>query len=233
MLPKFVSVLTGILAMAALPVTAVKTGLTAGALNISQEAYNLIVNDECGGEGYYNRRYIRPQWPGGASGVTVGIGYDCGYNTKAQIAADWAHLGTERVAALQSVAGLKGQTAKSALGRTRHVVISWQEAKATFDKKTVSRFGDMTATAFKGITAAPDHCEGVMLSIVFNRGALMTGSTRLEMRQCRDAIAAGRLHEVPGYIRSMRRLWVGKGLDGLLKRRLAEAALFERGLNAK
>ena len=232
MLTKLLSVLAvGILGMTALPTVVKLTGIAAGPLTISQEAYNLIVNEECGGEGYYNRHAIHPEWPGGASGVTVGVGYDCGYNTKAQIASDWAHLGNERIAALQSTAGIKGGSAKIALNRVRHVTISWEEAKITFDKKTVSRFGGMTAAAFPKITDTPDDCEGVMLSIVFNRGSSLAGDSRLEMRQIRDAITNHRWDDGPQYILNMRRLWYGKHLDGLLSRRVKEAALWRRGLD--
>ena len=53
---------------------------------------------------------------------------------------------------------------------------------------------------------------------------------RLEMRQIRDAMQAADFSPIPDLIRSMKRLWQGKGLDGLLARRDAEAALFEKGL---
>jgi GH24 family phage-related lysozyme (muramidase) len=50
------------------------------------------------------------------------------------------------------------------------------------------------------------------------------------MRAVRDAVAAGDLQEIATQIRAMKRLWVGKGVDGLLKRRDAEARLVETGL---
>lgn len=37
----------------------------------------------------YNRKYGFPSVPSNASGVTIGIGYDLGMNTVAQIRADW------------------------------------------------------------------------------------------------------------------------------------------------
>ena len=53
---------------------------------------------------------------------------------------------------------------------------------------------------------------------------------RLEMREIRDAMQAAEFNPIPDLIRSMKRLWQGRGLDGLLARRDAEAALFEKGL---
>jgi GH24 family phage-related lysozyme (muramidase) len=50
--------------------------------------------------------------------------------------------------------------------------------------------------------------------------------SRVEMKNTQ-----GKITDIPAQIRSMKRLWVGKGLDGLIKRREGEAALFEEGLN--
>jgi GH24 family phage-related lysozyme (muramidase) len=51
------------------------------------------------------------------------------------------------------------------------------------------------------------------------------------MRAVRDAVAAGDLQEIANQIRAMKRLWEGKGLDGLLKRRDAEADLVESAID--
>ena len=57
---------------------------------LSDKAYNLILKYEVGGgSAYYNKALKNPCYPGGASGVTIGIGYDLGYNTKAQFTNDW------------------------------------------------------------------------------------------------------------------------------------------------
>ena len=50
---------------------------------------------------------------------------------------------------------------------------------------------------------------------------------RREMRAIRDAVAAKDLKEIADQLRSMTRLWEGKNLAGLLKRRDAEADLVE------
>ena len=58
---------------------------------ISQAAIDLIVCEEVSGKEVYERNYRRPEWPGGSSGVTIGIGYDvgAGVSDKAQLWADW------------------------------------------------------------------------------------------------------------------------------------------------
>jgi hypothetical protein len=50
------------------------------------------------------------------------------------------------------------------------------------------------------------------------------------MRAIRQHMAERRFDRIPDEFRSMKRLWRGKGLDGLLGRRDREAALFETGL---
>ncbi len=46
-----------------------------------------------------------------------------------------------------------------------------------------------------------------------------------------DDFVSGNLNDIPNQFRSMKRLWVGKGLDGLIIRREDEAKLFEEGLS--
>ena len=47
------------------------------------------------------------------------------------------------------------------------------------------------------------------------------------MRAIRDAVARQDMKDIAVQLRLMKRLWVGKNLDGLLKRRDAEAELVE------
>ncbi len=52
------------------------------------------------------------------------------------------------------------------------------------------------------------------------------------MRAVRDAVARKDLREIAGQIRAMKRLWEGQGLDGLLRRRDAEADLVESAIGS-
>jgi GH24 family phage-related lysozyme (muramidase) len=79
----------------------------------------------------------------------------------------------------------------------------------------------------------PRLCFGVLVSLVYNRGTSMTDTSgvpgsRKEMRDIRDAVAAGRITDVPAALRAMKRLWP-EG-NGLRDRREREAKLFEEGL---
>ena len=204
--------------------------IPAGPLRISPEARALIVEFETGGQAYYRKALAKPTWPGGASGVTVGIGYDVGYNTRAAVLSDWKALPEGSRNALASAAGVKGAAAKPRASALKWIVVPWETAEAVFVTNTMPRFGLMTSTSFSGITTKHGHVQGSLLSIVFNRGASMSGDSRREMRSIRSYVAAGNIRAIPGQIRSMKRLWYGKGLDGLLRRREAEARLVERSL---
>jgi hypothetical protein len=61
--------------------------------HVSPAAYNLIVQHETGGRGYYEKVYKgRPAWPGAQSGITIGFGYDLGYYSSDGFESDWSVL---------------------------------------------------------------------------------------------------------------------------------------------
>jgi hypothetical protein len=203
-----------------------------GPLTVSPEAKDLIVYYESGGETYYKKNLTKITWPGGASGATGGIGYDFGYNTKDQIAKDWAFLGPKSLALLQSTAGMKGQAGKAAAARIKPFVsISWADANKVFEGNTMPRFSKLTYDTFPGIEKTHPHVQGAVLSVVFNRGASLSGDSRKEMLDIKIHVKNKNYYLIPNDILAMRRLWVGKGLDGLIKRRVAEANLANRAFS--
>ena len=200
-------------------------------LAVSEEGVQLIIEFEVGGESYYNSKLSKPTYPGGASGPTVGIGYDLGYNTPGQIEADWGDvLDAGTVSRLKAVAGLKRGEAQSAISGMKDISIPFEAAKQVFYKRTMPRFAKQTQGAFPGTEHLHGHCQGSLLSLVFNRGPALKGGRRVHMRQIREAIVANNPSPVPGYFRDMKSIWAGEGLNGLLRRRDAEASLFQQGL---
>lgn len=203
---------------------------------ISQTAFDLIVEFEVSSEVLYNKLYRRPTRPGGASGVTVGIGYDCGYSTAAQIRSDWGGvLPASMVAALASVAGLTRTRAASALASVRSKVdVPWAAALAVFSNTSLPKYVALAAKLPNWDKLSPD-CKGALVSLVYNRGASFgnSGSRYQEMRNIRAHMAAERFSAVAAELRSMKRIWAGDAsLRGLLVRRDKEADLFQRGLKA-
>jgi len=217
---------------AKLGISPIEATLLSSATIISDAAYKLIIKYEVGGgESYYNKCLKTPEYPGGESGVTIGIGYDLGYTTYTQFASDWkSYLMPEIFTLLSQHLGKKGGAAKSIIHTLNNVVIPWSAAETVFKNCDIPRYIKQTIAAFPTSDKLKPDAFGALVSLVFNRGGSMTGDSRLEMRNIRDAIS-GVIHveNVYQYIAdqflSMKRLWIGKGLDGLLARRGEEAVL--------
>lgn len=171
------------------------------------------------------------EWPGEASGITIGAGYDLGYTPADQFEQDWSpYLTADQIERLKDVIGLKGQDARRRAGEFRDIRIKTADAEEVFKQRTLPKYSKQTEDAFPGVDELPPKVQGALVSLVFNRGGGMNGDSRREMRAVRDAVANGDLQEIANQIRAMKRLWEGKGLDGLLRRRDAEADLVESAI---
>jgi hypothetical protein len=197
-------------------------------IRVSRRSMDMLIGFEVSSEAQYNRSYQKPIWPGGESGVTVGIGYDLGFNNRATIAAAWKDfVSPSTLSMLQSVAGLTGGEAKSALAGTRSVVIDYTTALSVFYQTTLPIYARRTKDVYAGMEKLPPDAQGALLSLVYNRGESITGPSRTEMKNIAGLVAAQDLKGIAKQIRNMKRLWQGKNLPGLLARRDQEAALVE------
>lgn len=198
---------------------------------LTKRTYDLIIKYETGGESYYNKALHRPTYPGGQSGVTIGIGYDLGYNTAEGFARDWKNkLDAKVFARLHGCLGLKGKAAAAKIAALKDISISWENAIEVFNNRTLPRFIKLTKTSFPGSDKLHDDAFGVLVSLVFNRGGSTRGASRVEMKNIREAISTKPADKdlynyIADQIISMKRLWLNKGLDGLLKRRDEEAKI--------
>jgi hypothetical protein len=202
------------------------------ALKSSQDAINLIVTSEVSSESAYNKLYSYPTWPGGQSGVTVAIGYDCGYSTVDQIDQDWADkLPLEMVEALQEVAGITGSAASShAHALIGRVTVDWDAAMAVFHGRDMPKWEAIVTRSLPNTDKLSGDSFGALVSLTYNRGATFSalGSRYMEMRAVHQHMAAGTFNLIPDDIRAMARLW--PNALGLRLRRDHEAALFAKGL---
>ena len=207
-------------------------GLPEPSPDIPTRAVAFIAREEVSSRQYYDTKCARPTWPGGASGVTIGVGYDLGYQGKFD--ADWSDLLTPaQMDALRPWLGRQGATASAGPAQLQAISIPWHAAWTVFIRRSLPGEITLTSATFHGPVAPPPLCLGVLVSLVYNRGTSMTDSqqspgNRKEMRDIRDAVAAGRLGDVPAALRAMKRLWP-EG-NGLRDRREREAKLFEEGL---
>ena len=133
---------------------------------------------------------------------------------------------------LEIIKGASGKTGQSGKEYTQqhknsNIEIPWDNAIDIFDKITWVKFSRLAENAFPGLTELCDDAYGALVSLVFNRGNSMKGDSRLEMRNIRDLVPKKDYKGIAKELRKMKRIWEGKGLDGLLERREAEAKLVE------
>lgn len=200
----------------------------------SQAAIDLIVAEEVTSQAVYQKLYQHPEWPGGASGVTIGIGYDCGYSTANTIQGDWGDkLPAPMVKCLQDVAGIHGSPASSHAHALRGVVtIPWAAAMAVFIGRDMPKWEGIVSRALPNTDKLSPDSFGALNSLAYNRGPSFDqpGDRYREMRAIKAHMATGQFAEIPAEFRSMKRIW--PNVSGLQHRRDHEAALFEKGLAA-
>jgi len=197
---------------------------------ISQKAIDLIIASEgCD---------LSPNWPGGESGVTYGYGYDLGYNSKDTIKKDWGGLVSKEVLDFMlSVSGLKGQPAKAQVTElTKRYRISNPAAQTVLKTVSIPKFTALALRTYPGLDKLNPDTIGAIVSLVFNRGASFgtegkpSWESRREMRELAPLITSGDYAGIADKIESMKRLWQGKQMGGLIVRRENEANLINESI---
>lgn len=200
-----------------------------------------IAREETGGLGYYEQVTRWPHYPGAASGITIGVGYDLRFNDAADFHANWGPLlPAAAIAELAEDLGRKGTSTRARTLRSHGIEVPFKAAWQVFIAKTLPRFYDETRSVYPSLARLPPLCAAVLVSLVFNRGASLNGASRREMRAIRDLLAAADdldlhkqkrrviLADVEDEIVAMKRLWSPD--SGLIRRRQAEANLWREGL---
>lgn len=196
---------------------------------LSPAARRLVYDHETGGgRAYYDRFLSRISWPGGASGATAGIGYDLAYSSPRVIAQDWRALPSADVARMAEASGRTGEAGRAAAKRLADILVPWGYAESVFDSVTVARYWQLAERIFPGFADLHPDAQGALWSLVYNRGSSMAGPGRVEMREIARLTPSKDYARIAAQIRSMKRLWRGQGLDGLIARREAEARLVEQ-----
>lgn len=204
---------------------------------ISDDAFLLVLTCEISNKDIYIAKYRTPIWPRGESGVTIGVGYDLGYQKHEYVVEDWGSiLQQSEVNPLLTVVGIKGLPAKAARDTVSEVVVEWEEALQNF-RATLRYYAGQTVRYFPNSDELSADSFGALVSLVYNRGSSTQRNPndpldrRREMREIKALCLSRNFKDIPAQIRSMVRLWKDKpDMKGLLTRREAEAALFERGL---
>jgi len=199
-------------------------------LTLTAAGIQAIIDFEIGSKAYYESALQQPIWPGGDSGVTIGIGYDLGYQTRAQFQSDWAgYIHGRDVEKLSKSCGRKGRVASLYIRRFSRISIPYDAAFRVFVETSLPSYAEKTKQAFPGVEQLSPSAQAGLVSLVYNRGASLSGARRAEMLAIRDLVVSKDYAGIAQQIRNMKRLWQGRGLDGLLKRRDVEADLVEQG----
>jgi hypothetical protein len=210
---------------------------------ISPRADELIVACEVSSKKAYNTFYSKPVRPPGASGLTIGIGYDLGQTSVEDLVRDWGgYLAPEAMTLLKPACGIAGERADlvlDTLKNKKELIVSWETAYSEFSKEARPRYVGMTEDALENTADLHPDSLGALVSLVYNRGTAgffkpSTGAENpnyLEMRNIASHMKVKHFEKIPQELRCMKRIWVNQPkLRGLLLRRDAEANLFELGL---
>jgi GH24 family phage-related lysozyme (muramidase) len=198
---------------------------------ISKKAIELIIQHEIGGREVYTRKYQKPIWAGGDSGLTIGIGYDLGYIKEKDLFSDWAGLNLNFLNAMKRFCGVKGEVVKTMMrGEVLNVVIPYNMAYDVFVKKSLPKYYAMTKKIYPQLDSLNEDTRGALVSMVYNRGAKLDGESRKEMKAIVELVAKQDYDGIAEQIERSKRLWEGKGLDGLVIRRENEADLIRSSM---
>ncbi len=194
-------------------------------LLLSTGGHELVLEFETGGRSGYNPL---PEWPVAASGVTVGIGYDCGYYSRGVILSDWQALIDHDKTRLAATSGVTGQRAKAKVMELRDIFVRWAIAVNVFDTVDVAREFASAKLAMPGFEDLRPNAQAALISLGFNRGWGMSGPNRVEMRAIRDLVPSRDYEGIANQLRKMVHVWAGTSIErGMTRRRFAEAALVE------
>lgn len=195
-------------------------------MKLNDKGIEFIVTEETGGRAYYEKVYKSTfTWPGGASGPTAMVGIDIGYYSEEEIDKIFKPLtDSSELALIRAGRGLKGFSAKEYTVKLKGITFTWEEAIQTFKEFILPKFTKLTEKAFPGVSDLHENAQAAMVSLVFNRGTSLKGTSRTEMLQLKNIIASGKDYEAMAeQFKSMKRLW--DKTSGLVGRRDREAAL--------
>ena len=198
--------------------------------NPSEKTLNLILKYEVGGgKSYYEKFLSKPTWPGGASGMTLGVGIDCGYYKPEELRKIFNFLPKLQLDIIENASGKTGERGKEYTLKHKNsgIYIPWEKAIELFNSLIWVKFAKLSELTFPKLDELHDDAYGAIVSLVFNRGSSLIGDSRIEMRNIKKLIPNRNYKDIASEIRKMKRIWIGKNLDGLITRREEEAKLIE------
>ena len=182
-----------------------------------------------------------PYWPKGKSGVTLGVGWDAGYHSEAELRETWAPLGAETISQLANATGKRGREAQTLIPALRSIEIPRSLSIRIFTDSLKDHYYPFVVHVFPGLERLPADIQVVFISVVFNRGAGMGSDPdwgiatqvdqRWEIRRMREDVKRADVFAIYAHLGTMKRLWQGADHRGLLIRRRDEQALIRPYVN--
>lgn len=200
----------------------------------SPKGVSFIIGQEDGDQQYYQRTEEHWDWPGGSSGPTIGVGYDCGYVTREECTTDWTGIvDDDTLANILRGVGITGDKAHIFVNNNRHdVTVTWAQAVNEFTNRELPKWENRCRLVLPNFDLLSGDCCAAITSLSYNRG---TGGYRStlprykEMNEIYDYMKSGKFAYIPTAIASMQRLWP-TSFD-LRRRRQLEAGLFIEGMS--
>lgn len=193
-------------------------------------AVALVTRWEIGSAAQYQRKYSHPICPGGASGPTIGIGYDLGTQTRREIRASWGWH--PAIAELVTASGQTGSARCRAWAAAHHAItVRYEDAEHVFLSHDWPAYTAAAGRAYHdGWDGLSGYHQGGLTSVGYNRGFGFSGDRRRELRAIRDTC-------VPAYDaqcsaaqnRASCRIWEGTRIyTGICNRRKDESRLMQK-----
>jgi GH24 family phage-related lysozyme (muramidase) len=195
-------------------------------LIVSKQTIDKLIEFEISSKSYYDKYLQNPHFPGGSSGITIGLGYDLGYHTEDEIRRDWSsYISSVNLSRLIKVARLKGNIAKSNVNSLKDIKITYNDAFKVFIEVSYPKYVNQTISIYPELNKLHSSAIGALVSLVYNRGNSVNGANRVEMKELQTCIKNSNYECMSDTIIKMKRLWVNTNLKGLLSRRDWEASM--------
>jgi hypothetical protein len=182
-----------------------------------------------------------PYWPGGTSGVTLGVGWDAGYHSRTELRETWALLGVDAFTLLDSAAGKKGREAEALIPQLRAIDVPRSLSIQVLNRTLNDDYYPLVVKLFPGLERLPADAQVVFISVVFNRGPSLGHDPdwsvakevdrRFEMRRMQADVRSADMFAIYAHLGTMKRLWETAGPRGLPRRRRDEQALIRPYVN--
>lgn len=182
-----------------------------------------------------------PYWPGGKSGITIGVGWDLGYHTVADLRESWHELDAEALGHLEKAVGKRGSEAHAMLAGLSTAAVPRSLSLEVLNASLKNEYRPLVIRLFPGADRLPVEAQVVLISLVFNRGDSLGRDPdwltatqldrRWEMRKMRDDVKRVDMYAMYAHLGIMKRLWEVPNQRGLRIRRRDEQALIRPLIN--